>query len=70
VQVQAEGGVLSFAGNGWSRSVSLGQDTLTIEQSPALPAISLGDQTTGNVTFSIERQSASRAIYRVRQAAR
>jgi hypothetical protein len=67
-QVQAEGAVLTFAGNGWSRSVSLARDTLTIEQTPALPAESLGAQTSGNLSFSIERQSASRAVYRMRQA--
>jgi hypothetical protein len=69
VQVQAQGSVLSFAGNGWSRSVSLAADTLTIEQTPALPAESLAAQTSGNVSFSIERQSASRVVYRMRQGA-
>jgi hypothetical protein len=69
VHVRAEGGVLSFTGNGWSRSVSLAQDTLTIEQPPALPAESLVAQTSGNVSFSIERQPPSRSIYRIRQAA-
>jgi hypothetical protein len=68
VQVQAEGDVLSFVGNGWSRSVSLAQDTLIVEQTPALPADSLAALTSGNLSFSIERPSASRAIYRVRQA--
>jgi Glycosyl hydrolases family 35 len=69
VHVQAENGILSFTGNGWSRSVSLAADTLTIEQTPALPAEALVAQTSGNVSFSIERQSASRVTYRVRQAA-
>jgi len=68
VQVQADGGVLSFAGNGWSRAVSLTLDSLTVEQTPALPADSVLAQTNGNLTFSIERQSPSRAVYRVRQA--
>jgi hypothetical protein len=68
VEVQLDGGVLSFAGNGWSRTVSLTVDTLTIEQTPALPADSLGAQTSGNLSFSIERESASRAVYRIRQA--
>jgi hypothetical protein len=69
VQVQADGGVLSFAGNGWSRTVSLRADSLTIEQTPALPAESLTPQTTGNLSFSIERQSATQTTYRMRQAA-
>ena len=69
VQVQVDGGVLSFAGNGWSRTVSLTLDTLTIEQTPAFGADSLVAQTNGNLSFSIERQSASRALYRIRQAA-
>ena len=69
VQVQAEGGVLTFLGNGWSRFVSLAADTLTIEQTPVLPAESLPAQTIGNLNFSIERLSASRGVYRVRQSA-
>jgi hypothetical protein len=69
VQVQAEGGVLSFFGNGWSRSVSLAGDALTIEQTPALPTESLAAQTSGNVRFLIDRQSPSRVRYRIEQSA-
>jgi Glycosyl hydrolases family 35 len=69
VQVRAEDGVLTFIGNGWSRSVSLTADSLTIEQTPALPAESLTAQTPGNLSFTIERPSAARAVYRVRQSA-
>jgi len=68
VQVQAEGGVLFFAGNGWSRSVSLAADSLTLEQTPTLPAESLTGHTIGNLSFSIERQSATQMTYRMRQA--
>lgn len=69
VQVEAEGGVLTVLGNGWSRTVSLAADTLTIEQTPALPAESLAAQTIGNLSLSIERPSTSRAVYRIRQSA-
>jgi len=69
VQVQAEGAILSFSGNGWSRSVSLAGDALTIEQTPAVPAESLAAQTSGNVRFSIDRQSPSRVRYRIGQTA-
>jgi hypothetical protein len=74
VEVRADGSALHFTGNGWTRTTSLANDALTIEQSPALPADLLPPPPTGaapgNVTLSLERQSPSRVVYRIKQSSR
>jgi hypothetical protein len=74
VEVHADGNTLHFSGNNWTRTVSLTDDTLTIEQSPSLPSESLPSTTAaarpGNITLSMERQSPGRVVYRIRQTNR
>jgi hypothetical protein len=74
VEVRADGSALHFNGNGWTRTISLAGDALTIEQAPALPADLLPPPSAavapGNVTLSTERQSPDRVVYRIRQTSR
>lgn len=61
---------LAFVGNGWTRTVRLSGAELTIEQTPALPRDSLKPQTTNSVNLTIDRNSPSRAVYRLQQVTR
>jgi Glycosyl hydrolases family 35 len=74
VDVEGNEGSLHFRGKGWTRTVSLAGDTLTIEQSPSLPADLLPPQAAaagpGNVTVSMERRSPARVVYRIQQTNR
>jgi Glycosyl hydrolases family 35 len=74
VEVRADGNALHFTGNGWTRTVSLANDALTIEQTPTLPADLFPPPTGGtapsNVTLSTERQSPGRVVYRIKQSSR
>ncbi|MBV8729589.1 MAG: hypothetical protein JO336_07250 [Acidobacteriia bacterium] len=72
-EIRAENGVLHFSGAGWTRTVSLSGDAVTIEQTPGLGGDTLPRTTQsgpGNVTLSMERQSPGRVVYRIRQGSR
>jgi len=68
VRVTEDG--LAFVGNGWTRTVRLSGAELIIEQTPALPRDSLMPQTTNSVNLTIDRNSQSRAVYRLQQVTR
>ena len=63
VEVHAAGDALEFAGKGWKRTVRLADNTLTIEQTTPLPADGLTPDRRGNVSLTIARPSATRAVY-------
>jgi hypothetical protein len=68
VEVHSANGTLEFSGKGWTRTVSLSNDALTIEQTTPLPADSLPQARPAgadNVALSIDRQSPRRVIYRL-----
>jgi hypothetical protein len=68
VEVHAGNGTLEFRGKGWTRTVSLANDALTIDQTTALPADALHPAHpagSGNIVLSIERQGPGRAVYRL-----
>ncbi|MBV9508118.1 MAG: hypothetical protein JO323_24255, partial [Acidobacteriia bacterium] len=68
VEIQANGNSLSFKGSGWTRTVSLAGDALTIEQNSPLPAESIAAQKIGNLRLSIDRQSPSKITYKIEQS--
>jgi hypothetical protein len=63
VTVHANGNTLEFAGNGWTRTARLDGATLTMTQTPALPADNLTPQSIRNINLAIARESASRVRY-------
>jgi hypothetical protein len=63
VEVRANGDTLEFLGKGWKRTATLKGNTLTIEQSGALPAELVHSEKRGNTTLTVEHPSASRATY-------
>jgi len=63
VEVHANGDRLEFTGKGWKRTVRLAEGTLTIEQTTPLPADGLTPDRRGNVSLTIARPSATRAVY-------
>jgi hypothetical protein len=63
VEVRQDGEALEFAGKGWSRTVTLKDNVLTVEQSTALPADGLTGEKKGGTTLGIERVTASRVVY-------
>ena len=65
VEVRSTGEALEFSGKGWKRTVRLVDNALTIEQTTPLPADNVTPQKRGNVTLSIERPSANRAVYTI-----
>ena len=65
MEVHAHGDSLEFVGNGWTRTVRLTDASLTIQQTSPLPADSLTPQTSGG--YTIERSSASHAVYGIQQ---
>src|SRR5215472_4615976 len=67
VEVRPDGGTLQFIGNGWTRTVSLTDTKLSIEQTSALPGDSMTSRTSGNITLSVDRQSPLRVVYELRQ---
>ena len=69
-EIHASGGVLTFAGNGWTRTVRLSDAALTIEQTPAVPQDGLISRTSENLSFSVNRQSPSTVVYSVSQVRR
>jgi hypothetical protein len=66
VEVRANGDTLEFTGKGWKRTARLVEATLTVAQSPALPADGLTGGKRGNIGFSIERAAPGRAVYTLR----
>jgi hypothetical protein len=68
VDVRVVGNSLQLSGTGWTRTVSLENTKLTIEQSSALPANSLVSRSVGNLNLSVNRPSASRLIAEIRQS--
>ncbi len=66
VEVKATGEQLVFTGKNWARTVSLHEGTLTIEQTPPLPADGLKDLKQGNLTLTVEHPSPSKAVYTLR----
>ena len=67
VEVHANGDSLEFLGNGWTRTVRLSGASLTVEQSSPLPRDSLTQQTSDNLSFTIERTSPTRARFAIGQ---
>jgi hypothetical protein len=68
VEVHAGKGTLEFSGKGWTRTISLSNDTLTIDQTTPFPADSLHQAHptgAGNIALSIERQAPGRVVYRL-----
>ncbi len=63
VQVKANGERLEITGKGWTRTISLIDNALTIEQTSPLPADNLAPLKQGNITLSIEHPIATRAVY-------
>jgi len=64
--VRASGDALEFEGNGWKRTARLAGGVLTIEQTTPLPADALKADKQDGVTFTVERESATRARYAVK----
>jgi hypothetical protein len=63
VEVRQNGDSLEFSGKGWKRTVTLKGNTLTVEQSAALPAEILTSGKRGTINLTIERTSSTRATY-------
>ena len=63
VEVRADGDTLEFVGKGWKRTARLTQNALTIEQTTPLPADGLTPDKRGNASLTIERPSATKAVY-------
>jgi hypothetical protein len=63
VEVRAVGDALEFSAKAWKRTVRLSDNTLTIEQTSALPPDRLAAMKRGSTTLTIERPSGSKAIY-------
>jgi hypothetical protein len=63
VEVRAVGGGLEFTGKNWKRTVTLTDSTITIDQSTALPAQLPGSEKRGNISLTVARPSATRAVY-------
>jgi Glycosyl hydrolases family 35 len=63
VEVRQSGDTLEFTGKGWKRTVTLKGETLTIEQTTALPAEVLTSEKRANTTLTVERTSSTRAVY-------
>jgi len=68
VEVQPKGDALQFRGAGWTRTVSLSDARLTVEQSMPLPPEAITNRTAGNLFLSIDRPSAERVVYGIMQS--
>ncbi len=66
VEVRAAGDALEFTGKGWKRTVTLNATALTIQQSTALPAELPPTGKRGNLTLTVERDGAMRAVFTLR----
>jgi len=65
VDVHANGDTLEFTGKGFTRTIRLADNKLTIEQTTPLPADGLSNERRGNTTFTIERASPTRSIFTI-----
>lgn len=63
IAVQALEDGLEFIGAGWRRTAHLAGGTLTIEQDSPLPAAAVEPAKISNTALTVERSSASRAVY-------
>ncbi len=63
VEVRQNGDGLEFTGKGWKRTVTLNGSALTVEQSTPLPPEILAGEKRGNLTLTVERPAATRAVY-------
>ena len=63
VEVHAKDDSLEFAGKGWTRTVRLSENKLTIEQSTPLSVEGLTSDRRGNVSLTVSHPSATRAVY-------
>ncbi len=63
VEVRPAGNGLEFTAKSWKRTVTLGENTLTVEQTSPLPPDGLGPIKRGNTTLTIDRSSDSKTIY-------
>jgi hypothetical protein len=63
VEVRQNGDALEFTGKGWKRTVTLSGAALTVEQSTPLPPETLTSEKRGNLTLTVERPAATRAVY-------
>ncbi len=57
---------VEFTGQGWSRTVRLSENALTIEQKTPLPAAGPAPEKRGNATLTVERVSPNRSVYTIR----
>ncbi len=67
VDVRGAGDSLHFEGKGWQRTVRLNGDVLTIEQSAPLPESLPASEVRPGVELTLDRPSASRAVFTLRQ---
>ncbi len=67
VEVRANSDALEFTGKGWSRTVRLTDAQLSIEQNVSLPPDGLTSAKLGNISLTISRPAATRAIYSLGQ---
>jgi len=65
VEVREVNGGLEFTGKDWRRTVALNGASLTVEQSPTLPADKLQGEKRGNLLFRVEHPSPGRAAYTI-----
>jgi hypothetical protein len=63
VEIRAEGDGLAITGKGWQRTVRLTDTALTVEQTTPLAVDRLTPEKRGSVNFTIERKSATLAVY-------
>jgi hypothetical protein len=63
VQARAVGDRLEIAGKGWTRSITLTDNALAIEQTSPLPPDGLTALKQGNITLSVDRPTPARSIY-------
>ena len=63
MEVHAASDALEFTGKNWKRTARLSETTLMVEQSSPLPAESLAAEKRGNTAFTVQRPSATRAVY-------
>lgn len=65
VDIREMGDALEISGKGWKRTVRLGDNVLTIEQTAPLPPDGLSPEKRGNVTFGVERRGSNTVVYRL-----
>jgi hypothetical protein len=63
VEVRSSGGALEFTTRTWTRAARLDGATLTLTQSPSLPADGIVQSKRGNVSLTISREGPGRTRY-------